>query len=333
MVKDLPPSPWPDPTYDYGRNLQFGPPGTMWIFDYGDVVDRLTMPGISLLAEQLMARWLTEQCKDTPPKGPAEWTVPNPGTPVPDIERWTGMRWLHVTINGKLGTDETLSHTMNFRTSPAADVDQDQAAVQLFANQVRDTWTDWFKNYSAPGGGPMAALLGNHLAYEDVTAAYLEQTAPARVETAPSKKTGHPVKEFIYPRPTYLVPTQYAPFDNTVRGTSTSGKLPYEVACCVSLKTGVRGPRNRGRLYLGGLVQENLGPDGAFAGGFPGLVATLTGELVHRLNTGTGARLHVVSRAYATSIGINGVQVGFVPDSQRRRRRSLKENAGAVIPT
>lgn len=332
-VKGFPPAPYPfqvNPPFDHAK---FGPAGTRWIWTGGDLLDAIThVPQTQTFLRLAMQDLYEKLCIDKPSNQLFAWQVPSDDA-LPNDPLEYGMRWIHATINAKLGTDETMSHTLNFRTAPAPDVDQDTAAIQLFANQLRDAWATWFKGYSAGAGGPMAALLGNHVAYADVTAAYLEQTAPANITTHTSRKTGHPVKDFAYPRPTYLVPTQYALFDNTVRGTSTAPKLPYETACCVSFATGLRGPRNRGRLYLGGLTTEALGPDGAFASGFPGAVSGLVSNLIHTLNTTTGGRLHIVSRAYATSVGVNGVQVGFVPDSQRRRRRSLKENAGAVVAT
>jgi hypothetical protein len=243
------------------------------------------------------------------------------------------MRWLHVCINAKVGQTETLTHTLNFRTAPAADVDQDEAAVQTFANQVRDIWHDWFTTPAALGNVTPQSTIGDHVAYQDVTAAYLEQTVPAVIHTHTSKKTGRPVKDFEYPKPTYLVLTQYAPFATPLNGGDQGARLPYEVACAISFKTRLRGPRGRGRLYLGGLTVNQMDPSGTFKPGNGPLWAGMFSDLVHRLNTGTGARLHVVSRAYATSEGVNGVTCGIVPDSQRRRRRSLKEAYPTVVAT
>lgn len=240
------------------------------------------------------------------------------------------MRWIHATVNAKLGDNETLTHTLNFRTAPAPDVDQDQAAIQTFADQLRDHWAAFINSATAPEV-PVKTLLGTHLVYQDVTAAYLEQTAPAVIGTETVK--GRPRKTFTYPRPAYLVPTQYSTFAPGVAGTSTDQPLPFEVACCVSLNTGLRGPRNRGRLYLGGLTSLIMGGNGNFGGAAVGTINRAFATFVHNMNTDTGARLHVVSRAYATSVGVNGVQVGIVPDSQRRRRRSRLENFAAPVLT
>jgi hypothetical protein len=327
----VPPNPdnLPEPR-DHIDHAAYGPAGTFYQWNDSQLSDS------ERSALERLAYWLTSKFRPYPaPEGGGAylWSVPEGSDPPLPPDGATRMRWLHVTINGKLGATETISHTLNFRTAPAADVDQDQAAVQTFANQVRDAWAAWFTGYSGPKGGPMAALCSNQLQYVDVTAAYLEQTAPATIGTETSRKTKRPIKTFEYPRPTYLVPTQFAPFAAGVGGTDNTGALPYEVAMCVSLTTGIRGPRNRGRVYLGGLSKQNVGGDGLWAAGVPGNVGDLFAHLVHTLNTTTGARLHVVSRAYATSLGVNGVTVGAVPDSQRRRRRSLKENYAAPVAT
>lgn len=329
LVRKLPPQPFPDQDYDYGSDPRFGPPGTHWIFSFTSLVDRKTVIGTSKATELGIERVLRKLAVDLPPTGSMGWTTPLPNAPVADPVG-APMRWIHATVNAKLGDNETLTHTLNFRTAPAPDVDQDQAAIQTFADQLRDHWAAFINSATAPEV-PVKTLLGTHLVYQDVTAAYLEQTAPAVIGTETVK--GRPRKTFTYPRPAYLVPTQYSTFAPGVAGTSTDQPLPFEVACCVSLNTGLRGPRNRGRLYLGGLTSLIMGGNGNFGGAAVGTINRAFATFVHNMNTDTGARLHVVSRAYATSVGVNGVQVGIVPDSQRRRRRSRLENFAAPVLT
>jgi hypothetical protein len=101
------------------------------------------------------------------------------------------------------------------------------------------------------------------------------------------------------------------------------------VALALTLTTGQRGARNRGRVYLGPLGQGVMGSNGLFDTAVQ-QVANKFGRLfVNALNAGTGNRLHVVSRSYGTSVGVNGVSVGLVPDSQRRRRNRVSEQATA----
>lgn len=232
------------------------------------------------------------------------------------------MRWWHTTIVGTLGTTESVTHTFNWRTAPAPDVDQSEANGLVFAGQIRDAWAAFIGGTGATTDA--GKILSSSLTYTEVTAAYLEQTVPATVTTHPGKRG--PVKDFHPPRAAYLVPTQYAPFAaGAVKGTNATADLPWEVAAAVTLTTGARGPRNRGRVYLGPFGQNVMGAAGKF-GPLTGQLATDLGELfVNAVNTASGNRLHIVSRAYDTSIGVNGTKFGSVPDSQRRRRKGQAE--------
>lgn len=241
------------------------------------------------------------------------------------------MRWIHATIVGAIGADEAVAHTLNFRTAPAPDVDQSPAQLLTFAGQIRDAWVTFLTGNT--GSGTVASRLPNTLVYKEVRAAYLEQTAPATISTHLSRKTGHQVKDFAYPKPDYIVPTQYAAFaGGTAVGAGTT-PLPYEVALCLSLATGLRGPRNRGRFYLGPLDQTMMSTAGQFDATKVAATRDAFAAFIHTLNLNTGNRLHVVSRAYATSVGVSGVTAGAVPDSQRRRRRSRPEAYPAVVAT
>lgn len=219
------------------------------------------------------------------------------------------MRWMRTTIVGNIGTDEQVAHVLQWRTAPAPDVDQDVAAVRLFAEQVRGAWTSFLASETLPNNGPISAIMPTSLRYTEVRAAYLEQTAPGA-------------------KPRYLVPTQYATFGPNIGGTSSAGSaLPYEVALCMSLNSNERGPRNRGRTYLGPLHVNLMGAEGNFAADQVFQVGAAFGaKVVGALNANSGCDLHIVSHKYATSIPVQGVRVGIVPDSQRRRRRSRPEN-------
>lgn len=322
----LPPEPWPDvPVNGPFDRATYGPGGTIYIFSEEHLLDRY-FPGGGSLPRRLM-KWL-RKLRVLIVSGSGSWSVPyewaDPALPVGVAQ----MRWLHVNINAKLADTETLTHSLNFRTAPAADVDQDAAAVLLFARQIRDTFQTAWNNGLAPAT-PMSPFFCSDLKYTGVTAAYLEQTQPAEIRRVGNRNT------YIYPRPNYLVPTQYADFATPLVGTNTGAPLPFEVALCASFTTGLRGPRNRGRLYWGGLPISAVATTGPQSGNFATAIAqscqAMTAALVHAWNTGTGGRLHIVSRAYATSVGVNGVRVGVVPDSQRRRRRSRLEQY--LLPT
>lgn len=218
------------------------------------------------------------------------------------------MRWARTVITGKIGDDEQVAHVLQWRTAPAPDVNQDAEDMRVLATQVRDRWLAFL---AANGGGSaaIATLLPATLSYVDVRASYLEQTAPGA-------------------KPTYLVPTQYVPFikDGSNNGAGGSSPLPYEVAMCLSLNSNERGPRNRGRMYLGPLTSAVMGQQGQFDAAVALHVGTaFGGAFVGPMNAQSGVDLHVVSHKYATSIPVQGVRVGQTPDSQRRRRRSRPE--------
>lgn len=241
------------------------------------------------------------------------------------------MRWAHATIIGALGSDEQVAHTLNFRTAPAPDVDQSPADMLTLGGQIRDAWVAFLN--TALSTGTVRSALADQLTYTEVRTAYLEQDAPAGITTHTSRKTGRPVKDFHYPKPVYLVPTQYSSF-TTAQGKCTGANpLPYEVAGAITMKTGLRGPRNNGRLFLGPFGSGILGSTGNFNTGMTSSIQSAFAAFVHTLNTTTGVRLHVVSRAYNTSVGVNAVTMGQVPDSQRRRRRSRQESYPAAATT
>lgn len=327
----VPPEPWPEVGFDYGADGRFGPPGTLWTMTLGAIIDRETAPGVSFAAKEAINRFLARFKTKLPPLTDLVlWVAPLPGAVTPPLGE--PMRWIHTTIVGTLGGNESVAHTLNWRTAPVADVDQDAAALQTFATQVRDRWVAFLN--STISNVTMRALISADLQYKEVRAAYLQQDAAAAITTHTSRKTGRPVKDFAYPRPAYIVPTQFAAFTGaTGNGTGVQTPLPYEVACCLSLKTAFRGPRNRGRLYLGGLTSEIMGSNGNFR---PDLAAALAVQFdevfLQALNVASGNDAHVVSRAYNSSVPITGVACGVVPDSQRRRRRSRLEAYSAASP-
>jgi hypothetical protein len=318
-VARVPPGGWPFVDAPYDR-AQYGPEGTVWIFDEGALF--ASFVGLPENPTRSAVQFALRKFGVVLGGGTLlGWRTPDTQVTPPEVRT---MRWGHVTIVGQIGTDEGVAHTLNVRSAPTADADKSEADIDGLATLVRDKWVA-FLAATGPGGLPVAKSMPTLLKYTEVRAAYLEQTTGAAITTHTSRKTGHPVKDFAYPRPTYLVHTRYAPFTTGNVGTSTQVPLPYEVACCLSLTTGQRGPRNRGRLYLGPLTQDLMGDSGNFDVNKIPQLATAFQGFIHSLNLDPNWRVHVVSRAYATSVGVNGIRVGVVPDSQRRRRRSRPE--------
>lgn len=320
IVHDLPPLPWPEEPSGGWTLQEIGPEGTEWLFSVSSYLNRLSWPGFSQGFQQTL-RVLTDEAQSVTLPFSTTWGWRSPGPLEHAPREGPRMRWIHCTIIGTLPSNESVAHTFNFRTAPVLDVDQDAPAVLTFANQVRDAWVAFLS-------GPIntKGKLSTDLVYTEVGATYLEQTVPATITTVPGKRG--PKKLFHPPRPGVLVPTQYSAFPANTKGIGASGDLPFEVANAVTLTTGVRGSRNRGRVYLGPLDRSIMSSGGNFdAAAVHGIALDLGNLFVHTLNTTTGNRLHVVSRSYATSIPVTGTAGGVVPDSQRRRRKNLPEGS------
>lgn len=330
-MRQLPPEPWPELPDGPIDHQAYGPEGTEWLFSVQSYLNRLTTGGFSQ-GFQGALKALTDEAKAVAVPGATTWGWRTPAS-APNLDIGVRkMRWIHAEIIGKMGSEQ-VAHTLNFRTNPA-DVQQDAAAIATFAGQIRDEWVTFLA--AGVNGNPMKKYLSADLAYTEVRAAYLEQTTAATVTTHKSLKTGRDVKDFHYPRPAVLVPTQFANFTvgNTGSDTPTT-RLPWEVAMCLSLTTGLRGSRNNGRFYLGPLdgAVMNAAPGGLFTPLTAQGIGTAFAAFLRRLNTNTGNRVHVLSKSYATSVGVTGVRVGIVPDAQRRRRKSEAETYGATIAT
>ena len=118
-------------------------------------------------------------------------------------------------------------------------------------------------------------------------------------------------------------------------GTSSANALPFEVACAVSFRTDKRGPRGRGRVYLppfavdamnsglgvftdsaiktgGGFIQDIFDAVNGSSYAYDPLVVSMRGKELHK---------------------IQSIDVGNVPDSQRRRRRSQTEARATIAYT
>lgn len=313
----LPPEPWPDnPSTPEEYAALYGPPGTVWTYSANALINRLTVLGAGQGATALVNRYLS-RIKELklPPFYTLSWT--NPGPDAAFVEEFS-MRWVHATIHGKLGSTEEVAHTFNLRTQPAPDIDQSVANMVTLAGQLRDRW-QLFLDSQIPGGtNTVRSQLSADLVYDEVRCAYLEQTTAG----VNPKGVRDPAK-----RPNYLVKTQYATFGVNAKGTlPVSTALPWEVALCLTLNSNERGRSYRGRTYLGGLTQSQMGNSGMFnAAQVQGIAANFGSIFVAGVNANTGCQFQVVSRTHLVASPVQGVRVGLVPDSQRRRRRNQPE--------
>jgi hypothetical protein len=310
-VFGLPPEPWPRPPAggEWDRPT-FGPPGTVWgPFSGSSVLQREGLVGESVPAKLLyLLRKLGVRTVD----GSGSWTVPEvfayPAVPVNEEDLPVPMHFVRTAIVGAIGTDEQLVHVLNWRHSTTENAPMDRAAVAAFGGVVRDKWQA-FLNATTTGSGTVKSLLGTQLTYTEVRSAYLVQPEEGAA-------------------PDWVVPTQVAAFNQaTSKGTSPSQPLPYEVALALTHNTNFRGPRFRGRIYLGVLSKDLVGTDGQFLSPTVQQIAAAYGTaFVAGVAEATDYELHVCSLKYATSAPVIGVKAGHVPDSQRRRRKNRPEN-------
>lgn len=113
--------------------------------------------------------------------------------------------------------------------------------------------------------------------------------------------------------------------------TSDPNSLPFEVSPCVTLRTAVQSRRGRGRFYLPPPVRSQVGGQGVFVGLFAGTGTTgAAGNIAEAFNnfkTNNPAVPVVISKVGGTVVTnpVTSVDVGNVPDSQRRRRNRLTE--------
>lgn len=321
-VPEPPPGPFPFISGPYPR-ARYGPPGTAYVFSEADMFANLV--DVPEAAFNWAVKQALRKLGATFGEGSLIfWRVPPEGS----IYEGGPMtfRWLRTTIVGTIGTTEGVSHVLNWRPATNPDQDMSDAQVQTFGDAVRDAWVNFF---SGNTNIITNSLFSKNLVYTEVRTAYMEQGAPASFTTHQGKRG--PVKDFHYPRATYLVPTKYSAIaPGAAAGQSNNADLPWEVACCLSLTTGQRGPRNRGRLYLGPLAQNAMATNGMFGTGIEALVPNFRSLFANPLNASSGQKLMIVSRTYATALPVTGVTVGHTPDSQRRRRKKQPE---VKIPT
>jgi hypothetical protein len=109
-------------------------------------------------------------------------------------------------------------------------------------------------------------------------------------------------------------------------GTSTADSLPFEVACVVTLRTSTPGGKGRGRFYLPPPSTLQMTDGGVFSAGFVSALMTGLGSACDNFVT-ADRKMHVygVGTGITNNLGVLSVEVGNVPDAQRRRRNKQVE--------
>jgi hypothetical protein len=123
-------------------------------------------------------------------------------------------------------------------------------------------------------------------------------------------------------------PNEYVP---TATYSVTSSILGPDVALCLSTETQTRGPRGRGRMYLGPMAASGSSTTGLVPSATRTAVATAGKDFFDAVrdagDTVDGPRYYpmVWHRGTSTASVINGVRVGDEWDHQSRRRRQRNE--------
>jgi hypothetical protein len=329
VVNSLPPLPWPEWTPGDWDLQKYGPAGTVWRFSWGSYLDRIYGTGFSAGSSALIRSLREEASAVSIPLGSSQsWR--NPGlTPDPSIGRLEPLRFIRTQIVQAVGNIEQAVHVLHWAPL-SGDANLSGVGLKAFGDQVRDSWVTFLNKPMAiyTGGGninPWRRAMAPLARYTEVRTSAVIQNGPGPwVEYgAGATQIQHPGARAIQDGQTAL-----SPFDPNDASSLPSGPttLPYEVAMCVSLNTNFRGPRFRGRLYLGPMGAVVMGGDGYFVGATVHDTAQAVGEFIDRVNLQGVNKAVVLSSKFATWAPIQGTSGGLVPDSQRRRRRGQTEN-------
>lgn len=221
------------------------------------------------------------------------------------------MRWLQSTFRGNLYTTEEFQFKVDWG-KPGADPDYTEADQLAFATEL---------------AAALATGIGTHYSPWTPDVVFTEVGVVQKTQTDATAKdgTGGNLAQANGTQ-WYMYPVGSQPMGAT--GTAT---LPFEVSCAVSTQTAHRGPSGKGRFYLPPFAVSMLAQHGMFE-------PTLLPNAVHLItdiftSVKAGARNLVpvvVSRRKIILNEITSVNVGAVPDSQRRRRRSQDEARASV---
>lgn len=122
-------------------------------------------------------------------------------------------------------------------------------------------------------------------------------------------------------------------------GAATGGMLPTEVSSACSLQTPRPGRRGRGRIFVPGLAQTAIDSHGFLTSTWTANLAsrgiTLMSSLAVESVTPTATHVKpIITGSPWTQYGVvTSVNVGNIPDSQRRRRRQLLETRTSLDVT
>lgn len=221
------------------------------------------------------------------------------------------VRWISSTFRGTLGTVEQFQFGINWG-NPGADPDPNEAETLAFAQLLRDQWQSNLATMQ--GDQALLTMFPSDVKFTEVGAVVKEQTSA----TASDGTGGDLSQKFD---------TQWAAYavGGIPTGAASSAALPYEVSCAVTLQTDKRGPSGRGRIYLPPFATGYIGPGGKYTASTIATAGKAVGAFFAAVESASGHVPIVVSRRRLVLNEVTSVNVGLVPDAQRRRRRSQDE--------
>ena len=318
LVHDLPPQPWPA-LANGAAPVDLGPPGTVWQFGSIDLTIRYTFEG----ARDAAAFARGSDLYHAPVLSPAFSAYiyqAEQGFSAMSLDLW------RVSIVAKVASVEQAINVLHYVDGPGPGHTDDPDGAAMVAASVEGRWWDAWNGIDIPAGGvALRTIYPGTCRFIEVRCARIRLTAQTKHAAVP------PAKHATWdgPAPEYRVDTVYSDLMDVAGWTGRSAaSLPLEVAMCVSLGTGVRGPRYRGRSYLGPLGTDTVtGGDGLFSlVAAQGVATTWKAKMLTAMAAEpVPLQLVVASTRYATAQPVTDVRVGLVPDSQRRRRRSQNE--------
>jgi hypothetical protein len=175
---------------------------------------------------------------------------------------------------------------------------------------------EWVFRLNATAGGTvnqatatsLATLFGTHLAPRIGTHARLTEVKVVRIGAGG-----------LYDGPMHLV-------DVNVPGTDASGVVyPYQISHAISLGTGVRGSRYRGRFYMPAPKYAVDSNEGTLTAGQADQMRTSVAAFLNAVNALPEVDRVVIASSHGFNTPVSEVRVGRVLDTIRTRRRSLPE--------
>lgn len=221
------------------------------------------------------------------------------------------MRWIKTTVRGELGGGvEAFQFGLNLG-NPGDDPDLSEADALTLSGTLATAWADAWNDHTPIS---LQAACSSDVTMTEVGVTSLTQTTA----TASDGTGGNLEQAYETAWTAYTVGSEPT-------GTNGVSSLPYEVSCAVTLQTDHRGPSGRGRIYCPPMAVAAMAPAGVFNAGYADACAFAISDYIDNIKAATPYVPVIVSRRRIILNEVTSINVGQVPDSQRRRRRSQDE--------